>query len=88
MNKEELKTKLTEAIEQYLEATEAWEDCQLLVDTSTGEIGLIEEEESETLPATADTYFVMDFVRMDASGTWEPDSEAIAQLASDLSAAE
>ena len=71
----DLKEKIVDAIDEYLEATEAWDDALLAIDTATDEVFLIEEEADEE--ADADIYDIMDFIKMTPDGEWIRDDQAI-----------
>ena len=72
----DLKEKIVDAIDEYLEATEAWDDALLAIDTATDEVFLIEEEEADE-EADADIYDIMDFIKMTPDGEWIRDDQAI-----------
>ena len=72
----DLKDKIVDAIDEYLEATEAWDDALLAIDTATDEVFLIEEEEADE-EADADIYDIMDFIKMTPDGEWIRDDQAI-----------
>lgn len=78
----ELKSQIQQAVAEYLAATEAWDDAQLLIDAASSQARLIEDEETDELPMEFDTYPIMDFVRMDSAGDWQPDQDAIEEIAS------
>lgn len=77
----DLKDKIVDAIDEYLEATEAWDDALLAIDTATDEVFLIEEEEAEE--ADADIYDIMDFIKMTPDGEWIRDDQAIDSVVED-----
>lgn len=83
MNIENLRASILEAVEDYVETPEAWEDAMLTIDTLTGEVALVESEECEELPDVIDEYDIMDLVKMDASGNWIPDEESIDSVVED-----
>lgn len=83
MDKQNLKDTALAALLEYTAATEAWEDAMLAVDTESGEVSLVEEEETEGLPDRVDLYEIMDFVEMDPQGEWHPDEEALDRLVAD-----
>ncbi|MBS7348496.1 MAG: hypothetical protein KIG61_08850 [Muribaculaceae bacterium] len=72
----DLKEKIVDAIDEYLEATEAWDDALLAIDTATDEVFLIEEEEADE-EVDADIYDIMDFIKMTPDGEWIRDDQAI-----------
>lgn len=77
----DLKEKIVDAIDEYLEATEAWDDALLAIDTATDEVFLIEEEADEE--ADADIYDIMDFIKMTPDGEWIRDDQAIDSVVED-----
>ncbi|MGM9817149.1 MAG: hypothetical protein ACI304_08880 [Lepagella sp.] len=79
---DDLKDKIIDAIDEYLEATEAWNDALLAIDTATEEVFLIEEEEADD-DADADLYDIMDFIEMTPDGEWIRDDEAIDSVVED-----
>ncbi len=79
---DDLKDKIIDAIDEYLEATEAWDDALLAIDTATGEVSLIEEEEADD-DADADLYDIMEFIEMTSDGEWIRDDEAIDSVVED-----
>ena len=79
---DDLKDKIIDVIDEYLEATEAWDDALLAIDTATGEVFLIEEEEADD-DADADLYDIMDFIEMTPDGEWIRDDEAIDSVVED-----
>lgn len=78
----DLKDKIVDAIDEYLEATEAWDDALLAIDTATGEVFLIEEEEADD-DSDADLYDIMEFIEMTSDGEWIRDDEAIDSVVED-----
>lgn len=78
----DLKEKIVDAIDEYLEATEAWDDALLAIDTATDEVFLIEEEEADE-EADADIYDIMDFIKMTPDGEWIRDDQAIDSVVED-----
>ena len=74
---ETVRKNLLSAVEEYLSTPEAWDDAVVAVDTLTGKVDLIEEEEAASLPDTTDEYDIMEFVEMTPDGKWIPDREAI-----------
>ena len=78
----DLKDKIGDAIDEYLEATEAWDDALLAIDTATDEVFLIEEEEADE-EADADIYDIMDFIKMTPDGEWIRDDQAIDSVVED-----
>lgn len=79
MNKE-IRDAVNQAVNDYLEATEAWDDAVIAFDPESGKVELMEEEDSEKLPDSYDVYDIMDFIHMTPEGKWLPDSDAIASL--------
>ena len=78
----DLKDKIVDAIDEYLEATEAWDDALLAIDTATDEVFLIEEEEVDE-EADVDIYDIMDFIKMSPDGEWIRDDQAIDSVVED-----
>jgi len=76
-----IKEKITEAVEDYVANPEAWDDAQLTVDPVMGSVGIVEEEEAESLSDTIDVYDIMDLVEMTPDGVWIPDAESIGEAA-------
>lgn len=74
---ETVRKNLLSAVEEYLSTPEAWDDAVVAIDTKTGKVDLIEEEEASSLPDTTDEYDIMEFVEMTPDGKWIPDREAI-----------
>lgn len=72
-----VRTNLLNAVEEYLSTPLAWEDALIAINTKTGEVELVEEEEAESLPEYMDEYDIMEFVQMTPEGKWIPDKEAI-----------
>ena len=78
----DLKDKIVDAIDEYLEASEAWDDALLAIDTATDEVFLIEEAEADE-EADADLYDIMDFIEMTPDGEWIRDDQAIDSVVED-----
>ena len=78
----DLKDKIVDAIDEYLEATEAWDDALLAIDTATDEVFLIEEEEADE-EVDAYIYDIMDFIKMTPDGEWIRDDQAIDSVVED-----
>ena len=78
----DLKDKIVDAIDEYLEATEAWDDALLAIDTATDEVFLIEEEEAVDDDGV-DLYDIMDFIEMTPDGEWIRDDQAIDSVVED-----
>ena len=78
----DLKDKIVDAIDEYLEATEAWDDALLAIDTATDEVFLLEEEEADE-EVDADIYDIMDFIKMTPDGEWIRDDQAIDSVVED-----
>lgn len=68
------------AIDDYLLATEAFDDAVIAVDPATHQVDIMEEEYADD---NLDIYDVMDFIEMDPNGIWRRDQEAIKLLADD-----
>ena len=80
MEKKELIDKLASAVMEYIADEELYDDnARLVVNPATGEVRLIDGDE-DVDDDSLDVYDVMDMVRMNADGVWEPDTEAIAEL--------
>lgn len=77
----ELKDKILEAVKEYVESPEAWDDAQLVIDPTSGTAHLVEEEEAGSLPDEIDVYDIMDLVGMNPAGEWIPDMENISSVA-------
>lgn len=77
MDSKELESRILAAVEEYLEATEAWDDAQLVIDSETGKVSLMEEEETEELADSNDVYDIMDFIEMTSEGDWKADRQVI-----------
>lgn len=80
MDKENLKTNILEAVEEYVAKPEAWEEAQLTIDPSTGKVDIVEIEDADNLPDSIDVYAMMDLIQMTPSGAWIPDPEAIDEV--------
>lgn len=82
MNREELEKNLLEAVREYIEDEECFDDnAQLQINTSDGSIALLNSDEvTDGDSAVFDYYDVMDLLEMDANGTWKPDAEAIRSI--------
>lgn len=76
----DLQSNILKAVEEYISSPEAWEDAVLVVDTVTGDVNLMEEDESDSLSDSMDIYDVMDFVRMNTDGIWVADTDAISLI--------
>ena len=77
----DLKDKIVDAIDEYLEATEAWDDALLAIAIDGKEVYLVEEEDDEE--ADADIYDIMDFIEMTPDGEWIRDDQAIDSVVED-----
>ena len=74
---------LTELVEEYIASEESYsDDVQLRINTVTKELAIADPEDD--LP-DCDYYPMMDLVRMSASdpGRWEPDTDAITDVAAE-----
>lgn len=83
MNTNEFIRNLTAVVEEYIADEEAYsDDVQLQINTLSWEMEIADPEND--LP-DCDYYPVMDLVRMSSAnpGSWEPDPEAIAEVAAD-----
>lgn len=78
----DLKEKIVDAIDEYLEATEAWDDALLAIDTDGKEVYLVEEEEAVDDDGV-DLYDIMDFIEMTPDGEWIRDDQAIDSVVED-----
>ena len=78
----DLKEKIVDAIDEYLEATEAWDDALLAIGIDGEEVSLVEEEEADE-EADADIYDIMDFIKMTPDGEWIRDDQAIDSVVED-----
>lgn len=85
MDKERIMLGMTEAVDEYVASTEAWDEARLCIDTVAGTVELMEDEDAESLPDTVDVYDVMDFVEMTPDGSWVPDKETIEATATEIS---
>lgn len=80
-----LESKILDAVEEYLEATEAWDDAQLVINRDDMSVALMEEEDTDSLPDSSDVYDIMDFISMNPQGDWMPDKQVISVTAKDYS---
>lgn len=83
MNTETFIKNLTDLVKEYIAAEESFsDDVQLQINTVTMELEIADPEND--LP-NCDYYPMMDLVRMSATdpGRWEPDTDAIAEVAAD-----
>ncbi len=74
---------LTDLVEEYIEAEEAYsDDVQLQINTTTWEMEIADPEND--LP-NCDYYPMMDLVKMSAAnpGEWLPDNDAIEEVAAE-----
>lgn len=79
MDSKELASKITKAVAEYIADEELYDDnAQVVVDPVSGDVKLVDGDE-EVDDEAMDVYDVMDLVRMNAEGVWEPDAEAIAE---------
>lgn len=81
MNTSEFKKRLNDIVKEYIAEEEAYsDDVQLQINTLTWEMEIADPEND--LP-DCDYYPMMDLIRMSASnpGSWEPDTDAIADVA-------
>lgn len=83
MDIKEIEKRIYNAVEEYLDSPEAWEEAQLTINRDTLETGIVEIEEADNLPENVDSYNMMDFVEMTPSGDWKADKESIAEAAAD-----
>lgn len=80
MDKEKLKSDILNSVEEYVAKPEAWEEAQLILDPSTGNVDIVEIEEADELPDSIDVYAMMDLVEMTPEGKWIPDMSAIDEI--------
>lgn len=83
MNTKDFIKALTAIVEEYVEAEESYtDDVQLQINTTTWEMEIADPEND--LP-NCDYYPMMDLVKMSASnpGQWEPDTDAITDVAAE-----
>ncbi|MGM9867787.1 MAG: hypothetical protein ACI303_08090 [Lepagella sp.] len=78
----DLKEKIVDAIDEYLEATEAWDDALLAIAIDGKEVYLVEEEETVDDDGV-DLYDIMDFIEMTPDGEWIRDDQAIDSVVED-----
>ncbi|MDD6942946.1 MAG: hypothetical protein SOV24_03260 [Muribaculaceae bacterium] len=78
----DLKEKIVDAIDEYLEATEAWDDALLAIAIDGKEVYLVEEEEAVDDDGV-DLYDIMDFIEMTPDGEWIRDDQAIDSVVED-----
>lgn len=78
----DLKDKIVDAIDEYLEATEAWDDALLAIAIDGKEVYLVEEEETVDDDGV-DLYDIMDFIEMTPDGEWIRDDQAIDSVVED-----
>lgn len=79
-----IKNKIKDALNEYLEAPEAWGDnVHLAVNNANGNVSLCEGEEIDEESETIDFWPVMDLVSMsvESPGEWEIDSDALDEMA-------
>ena len=80
MDSKELANRITNAVAEYIADEELYDDnAQVVVDPVSGDVKLVDGDEDVDDEAM-DVYDVMDLVRMNADGVWEPDAEAIAEV--------
>ena len=77
-----MKEKIVDAIDEYLEATEAWDDALLAIAIDGKEVYLVEEEEAVDDDGV-DLYDIMDFIEMTPDGEWIRDDQAIDSVVED-----
>lgn len=83
MNTKDFTELLTAAVREYIAGEEEYsDDVQLRINTVTWAVDIADPEDD--LP-DCDYYPVMDLVAMSATdpGAWEPDADAIAEVAAD-----
>ncbi len=80
MDSKELAYRIANAVAEYIADEELYDDnAQVVVDPLSGDVKLVDGDEDVDDEAM-DVYDVMDLVRMNADGVWEPDAEAIAEV--------
>lgn len=80
MDSKELAYRIANAVAEYIADEELYDDnAQVVVDSLSGDVKLVDGDEDVDDEAM-DVYDVMDLVRMNADGVWEPDAEAIAEV--------
>lgn len=80
MDSKELAYRIANAVAEYIADEELYDDnAQVVVDPLSGDVKLVDSDEDVDDEAM-DVYDVMDLVRMNADGVWEPDAEAIAEV--------
>lgn len=80
MDSKELAYRIANAVAEYIADEELYDDnAQVVVDPVSGDVKLVDGDEDVDDEAM-DVYDVMDLVRMNADGVWEPDAEAIAEV--------
>lgn len=84
MTKSELNARILEAVEEYLEKTEAWEDAQVVIDPASEKVELMEIEETDDLPDDFTVCAVMDLIEMSANGDWKADKDSVDALAEEI----
>lgn len=83
MDTKEFIKNLTELVKEYIAEEEAYsDDVQLQIDTTDWQMEIADPEND--LPG-CDYYPMMDLIRMSSAnpGAWEPDTDAIAEVAAD-----
>lgn len=83
MNTKEFLKELTAVVNEYIEAEESYsDDVQLEINTTTWDMDIADPEND--LP-NCDYYPIMDLVKMSATnpGQWEPDMDAITDIAAE-----
>lgn len=83
MDTTKLKNDILEAVNDYLDKTEAWDEAMVAIDRENGEVELLELEESESPEwkgiERCDVWPVLDFIEMKPDGTWIPDNDSISE---------
>ncbi len=80
MDSKELAYRIANAVAEYIADEELYDDnAQVVVDPLSGDVKLVDSDE-DVDDEGMDVYDVMDLVRMNADGVWEPDAEAIAEV--------
>ena len=82
MTVKELEEAIYDAVDSYVNATEGWEDPQIVINRKTGFVEIRELEETDAEAPDLDVYDMMDFVEMTPEGEWRVDKDAVESAAS------
>lgn len=81
MDSKQLTDRITEVVAAYIADEELYDDNALVVvNPASGEVALSDGDDDVDDEAN-DVYEVMDLIRMNPDGVWEPDADAIAEAA-------